>query len=245
MGEPDISVPARALGDPARGRIVSALLGDRAVPAGELARIAGISASTASEHLRVLLDAGILIVENRGRNRFFRLAGSEVSHAVEALQTISPLTEVRSLRQHRVSEELRAGRTCYDHLAGDLGLRITDLLGRAGIADGLQVGATLHPADPFPSGPIVDALRIRPPSGPRPWARGCLDWTGRRPHVAGQLGAQILSAMESQDWIVRRPDSRAVRLTARGDECLRELESWSGPRQTARRDRPANAPTPK
>jgi DNA-binding transcriptional ArsR family regulator len=225
MGEPDISVPARALGDPARGRIVSALLGDRSVPAGELARTAGVSASTTSEHLRVLVGAGLLTVDSRGRNRFYRLADSDVSHAIEALQAIAPLTEVRSLRQHRVSEQLRAGRTCYDHLAGDLGLRVTDLLTDAGIVHDLQVGAVSPPAEPFPRGPIVESLGIRPSTGSRPWARGCLDWTGRRVHVAGQVGAQILTAMESQEWIDRRPDSRAVRLTARGDEQLRELES--------------------
>ncbi len=89
-GEPDISVPARALGDPARGRIVTALLGDRAIPAGELARAAGVSASTASEHLRVLLEAGIVVVDHRGRNRFFRLANSLTTDV-----TLEPVIEVR------------------------------------------------------------------------------------------------------------------------------------------------------
>ncbi|MDA8316833.1 MAG: metalloregulator ArsR/SmtB family transcription factor, partial [Actinomycetota bacterium] len=97
-GEPDIAVPARALGDPARGRIVSALLGNRAIPAGELARIAGLSASTTSEHLRVLADAEIIIADQRGRNRYYRLTGSDVSHAIEALQAIAPQIEARSLR---------------------------------------------------------------------------------------------------------------------------------------------------
>jgi len=224
-GEPDISAPARALGDPARGRMVSALLGDRAIPASELARIAGVSASTASEHLRVLLDAGIVTVDSRGRNRFYRLADGNVSLAVEALQAIAPLTEISSLRQHRVAGELRQARACYDHLAGDLGLRITDLLCDAGIISGVQVGAASHAPDPFPSGPIVEALGIHPSAGPRPWMRGCLDWTGRRAHVAGQLGAQILEALESKEWIVRRPDTRAVGLTARGAEHLVGLES--------------------
>ena len=224
-GEPDISAPARALGDPARGRIVTALLGDRAIPASELARIAGVAASTASEHLRVLVNSGIVVVSTQGRNRFFRLANGDVSHAVEALQAIAPRAEIRSLRQHRVSDELRQARTCYDHLAGDLGLRITDLLGAAGVVSGVEVGATAHAPDPFPRGAIVQALGIRPSTGPRPWLRGCLDWTGRRAHVAGHLGAQILHTMESNEWIVRRPDSRAVRLTTWGSEQLIHLES--------------------
>jgi DNA-binding transcriptional ArsR family regulator len=224
-GEPDISITARALGDPARGRIVTALLGDRAIPAGELAREAGVSASTASEHLRILLEAGIVVVDHRGRNRLFRLANSDVSHAIEALQTISRRTEVLSLRQHRVSEELRAARTCYDHLAGDLGLRVADLLISTRVVTELQVGEPSRPPEPFPRGPVVAAFDLQPPRGNRPWARGCLDWTGRRAHAAGEVGAQILGAMKSQGWITQRLDSRAVLLTDLGAGRLRELEA--------------------
>lgn len=224
-GEPDISTPARALGDPARGRIVTALLGDRAIPAGELAREAGVSASTASEHLRVLLEAGIVVVDHRGRNRFFRLANSDVSHAIEALQAIAPRTQVRSLRQHRVSEELRTARTCYDHLAGDLGLRIADLLINARVVTELRIGEPTRPPEPFPGGPVVTAFEIQAPRGHRPWARGCLDWTGRRAHAGGQVGAQILDTMTSQGWITRGVKTRTVSLTDLGAKRLRELES--------------------
>jgi DNA-binding transcriptional ArsR family regulator len=224
-GEPDIAVPARALGDPARGRIVSALLGGRSIPAGDLARAAGVSASTASEHLRVLLAAGIVEVDHRGRNRFFRLANRDVAIAIEALQAIAPRTEIRSLRQHHVSQDLRSARSCYDHLAGDLGLRVTDLLTGSGIVTALEIGESSPPPEPFPQGPLVEALRIQPTQGRRPWARGCLDWTGRRAHVAGQVGAQILGAMDAQGWVARRADSRAIRLTDLGAVRLAELES--------------------
>jgi DNA-binding transcriptional ArsR family regulator len=227
-GEPDIAVPARALGDPARGRIVIALLGGRSIPAGDLARAAGVSASTASEHLRVLLAAGIVAADHRGRNRFFRLASSDVSLAIEALQAIAPPSEMRSLRQHHVSLELRSGRSCYDHLAGDLGLRVTDLLLRSATLTELQIGENSTPPEPFPDGPVAVAFDIRPPQGRRPWARGCLDWTGRRAHAAGQLGAQVLRAMDAQGWVARRPDSRAVRLTELGAARLAELETAVG-----------------
>ncbi len=223
-GEPDIAVPAQALGDPARGRMVAALLGGRAVPAGDLARVAGVSASTASEHLRVLLDAGIVSVEHHGRSRFFTLASTDVSAAIEALQAISPRAEIRSLRQHRVSEELRAARTCYDHLAGDLGLRLTDLLRSSGVLTELEIGQASPAPDPFPDVPVTTALDLHPPHGRRPWARGCLDWTGRRAHVAGQVGAQVLTAAEAQGWITRRAGSRAVRLSDLGADRLAELE---------------------
>ena len=233
-GDADISVPARALGDPARGRIVTALLGGRAVPAGELARAAGVSASTASEHLRVLLDAGIVTADRVGRNRFFRLTNDEVARAVEALQAIAPHTVVQSFRQHRVSADLREARTCYDHLAGDLGLRVTDLLVQAGILSGIRTAVTENAPSPFPTGPVVESLRLHPGSGPRPWSRGCLDWTGRRAHVAGQVGAQILEAMETQQWIARRPDSRAVRLTDCGALGLSTLEATISARNVAK-----------
>lgn len=226
-GEPDISVPARALGDPARARMVAALLGDRAMPAGDLAREAGVSASTASEHLRTLLGACLVHVEQRGRNRLYRLASSEVSRAVEALQGIAPTVEVQSLRAHRVSRELRAGRTCYDHLAGDLGLRMTDLLVGAGVVGALRIGEPAGPLDPFPQGPVVAALGIVPPSGRRPWVRGCLDWTGRRAHVAGQLGTQVLRSMDAQGWIQRPSTGRAVQLTSRGADTIAFLEAES------------------
>ncbi len=222
-GEPDIAAPARALGDSARGLMASALLGHRQIPAGELARIAGVSASTASEHLHVLLAAGVVSVEHRGRGRFYRLANDDVARVVEALQVIAPRREIRSLTQATVSAELSAGRTCYDHLAGDLGLRIADLLVAAELASGLDVGSTLYAPQPFPDNLVTQTLGLLPPLGRRPWIRGCLDWSGRRAHVAGQVGAQVLSTMEARGWITRRPSTRAVLLTPYGAEELQLL----------------------
>lgn len=224
-GEPDIAVPARAIGDPARARIVSALLGGVGLPAGELARTVGLSASTTSEHLAVLATAGIVVAERDGRRRNYRLASAAVAHAVEALQAISPTTEVRSLRQHRATRDLREARTCYDHLAGDLGLRVTDLLRRHHVVGDLTAGCVAGAPEPFPDGAVVAAFGIRPPRGRRPWARGCLDWTGRRPHLGGQIGAQILTTVRADGWIATRPGSRAVRLTDTGQERMRELEA--------------------
>lgn len=175
-GEPDISVPARALGDPARALMASALLGNRQIPASELARVAGVSASTASEHLRVLMNAELIDVEQRGRNRFYRLASESAARAVEALQGIAPLREVRSLRQSSISADLRHARTCYDHLAGDLGMRVTDLLTRSGVLSSLAVGESVDAPSPFPQGVIVDTLQLRPPQGARAW--GGAAWIG-------------------------------------------------------------------
>jgi DNA-binding transcriptional ArsR family regulator len=225
-GEPEIAVPARAMGDPARARMLSALLGERALSAGELARIARLSPSSTSEHLHVLAEAGLVLVDNQGRHRYYRLANSDVARAIESLQAIAPLAQVNSLRAHRASREMREARTCYDHLAGDLGLRVTDLLHREGIIDQLEVGSVGQPPKPFPDNQIVRALGLRESEGSRrPWTRGCLDWTGRRPHAAGQVGAQVLSAFRANGWITPRPDSRAVQLTTIGERRLQELES--------------------
>lgn len=225
-GEPEIAVPARAMGDPARARMLSALLGERALSAGELARIARLSPSSTSEHLHVLAEAGLVLVDNQGRHRYYRLANSDVARAIESLQAIAPHAEVNSLRQHRASREMREARTCYDHLAGDLGLRLTDLLHQGGIIDELDVGSVGHQPKPFPDNQIVRALGLHESEGSRrPWTRGCLDWTGRRPHAAGQVGAQVLSAFRANGWITPRPGSRAVQLTTIGERRLQELES--------------------
>lgn len=225
-GEPEIAVPARAIGDPARARMLSALLGERALSSGELGRIARLSPSSTSEHLHLLAEAGLVLVDNQGRHRFYRLANSDVARAIESLQAIAPLARISSLRQHRASREMREARTCYDHLAGDLGLRLTDLLHQGGIIDELVVGSVGQPPKPFPDNHIVRTLGLREPDGSRrPWTRGCLDWTGRRPHAAGQVGAQVLAAFRANGWITPRPDTRAVQLTTAGEHLLQELES--------------------
>jgi len=128
LADVDISPVAALLGDPTRATILSALHDGRALPAGELARRAGVGASTASEHLSRLVEGGILAVERTGRHRYFRLASAEVAHACEALAAIAPTRPVRSLREATVGAELARARLCYDHLAGALGVAVTDAL---------------------------------------------------------------------------------------------------------------------
>ena len=191
---------------------MSALLANRSIPAGELARIAGLSASTTSEHLRVLTDAGIVLAMTEG-SRFYRLTNSDVSHAIEALQAIAPRTEIRSLHQHRISEELHQTRTCYDHLA----LRLGDLLVRQKIIGELQVGRVIRSPKPFPSGPVPTTLGIGPPRGRRPWARGCLRldrtappyrWSSRHPNTQHSAGQRM-------DHVAVGKQSRPARRTRR------------------------------
>ena len=219
IGDVDISPVASLLGDPARARIVQALHDGRALPAGELARRAGIRAQTASGHLAKLVAARLLAVERTGRHRYFRLAGADVARAVEALSAIAPPATAGSLKQAVVGEALAEARTCYDHLAGRLGVALTDaLLDRQAIvateAD-FALGAGLDD--------LLDALAIGNLPPRRRAAVRCLDWSERRPHVGGALGAAICSRAFEEGWIERLPGSRAVKVTGPGAKAFASL----------------------
>lgn len=219
IADVDVSPVAALLGDPARARIAQALHDGRALPAGELARRAGIRPSTASEHLAKLVDGRLLSVERTGRHRYFRLASDDVAHAIEALAAIAPAAAPRSLRQATVGEALAAARTCYDHLAGALGVSVTNSL--------LAREALVERDGSFALGPGADGtlallgIASLPPR--RPAARRCLDWSERRPHVAGGIGAAICARALEQRWVERLPGSRALRLTEAGRAAFASL----------------------
>jgi len=220
-GDVDIAPVAALLGDSARAAIVGALHDDRAWTAGELARRAGIAPSTASEHLRRLIDGGLLAVERSGRQRHFRLASGEVAHAVEALAAIAPRRPVRSLRAANTASALEAARTCYDHLAGRLGVAIAESLVRLEALNADNGGFARGPrAAEVLSDLGVDLASIS--RRRRPFALDCLDWTERRPHVAGVLGAALASRSLEAGWVERLEHSRALRVTAEGRIALRE-----------------------
>lgn len=222
-----LHVPAALIGDPARAAMLLELLGAGRRSVGDLARVAGVAPSTASAHVRALADAGLVRTDRAGRQRLVRLAGADVARALEALLVIAPARAPRSLRGHRVAADLVAGRTCYDHLAGDLGLRVTDLLVRVGVAPSLTPGGTAGAPRSWPPHPVVTAWRLRAldPTARRPFTRGCQDWTGGRPHLAGRLGRQVLDVLTGEGWLEPRPGSRAVRLTGRGERGLADLEA--------------------
>jgi DNA-binding transcriptional ArsR family regulator len=215
-GDVDIAPVAALLGDPARAAIVGALHEGRSLPAGELARRAGVSASTASEHLAKLVGGGLLVSESSGRHRYFRLAGPGVAHAFEALSALAPRKPVHSLRGARIGDALAEARTCYDHLAGRLGVAIADSL--------LSHGAVVERDGCFELGPAVDqvlatlGLSVAALPGRRPAVLRCLDWSERRPHLAGALGTAICAKAFEAEWIERLPGSRAVRVTTAGKQ---------------------------
>lgn len=203
------------MGNPARGRMLAALLGGRALPASELSRIARVSPSTGSAHLARLAEAGLVLVEQHGRHRYHRLAGDEVAHAVEALSALAPPRPVRSLREDAQATAERAARSCYDHLAGALGVAVSDRLCELGALD----RASLSLLDPAPFRTLgVDVATVH--RGRRPLTRSCLDWSERRPHLAGALGAAVLQALLASRWVTRLPQGRGLAVTPAGDEHL-------------------------
>lgn len=214
-GDADVAAIAAVMGHPARGRMLCALMGGRALPAGELAQIAGVAAPTASAHLTRLVDAGLVAVERQGRHRYHRLAGHQVAEAVESLAVLAPPRPVRSLRDAGRTCAERMARSCYDHLAGALGVAVTDRLCVSGALD--RSSLALRDPDVFDRlGVDVDALT----GGRRPVTRSCLDWSERLPHLAGGLGAGVLTALVARGWLVRVPQGRAVLVTPTGSDGL-------------------------
>jgi DNA-binding transcriptional ArsR family regulator len=220
MQEVDLAAGASAIADPARAAMLDALLDGAPRSAGALAREAGVAASTASHHLGRLLDAGLIVVEPDGRRRAFRLARPEVADALEALALVSPPRASRTLRRAMRAEAERTARTCYDHLAGKLGVAVCDALLRAGAI--APDGGRAYALGPSADRAFAALGVVLPQVSRRAYARPCLDWSERRPHLAGTLGAAVADTMLERDWVTRVPQTRALRVTDAGREGLRE-----------------------
>ncbi len=230
-GDADIAAAAALMGEPARASVLLALAGGRALAASTLAAEAQVAPSTVSGHLARLVDGGLITVETSGRHRYYRLGSPQVAEAVEALARISPTQPVRSLRQATHAEAIRQARTCYDHLAGRLGVALCDALVDSGVvrvetrADG--------PGDPVLGAGRAKrfvltghgrevlgrlAVALDPPTR-RPLVRYCVDWSEQRPHLSGWLGAALLQRFVALGW-VRRSERRVVRVNASGRSAL-------------------------
>jgi len=204
---------AALVADPARAAMLTALLNGQSLPAGELARIAGVSAQSASMHLAQLVDGAFLKVAREGRHRYYRISRPEVAHAIEALGVIS------TVKQYTPSGADRAlcyARTCYDHLAGELGVQLRSALERDHFIEpaGDREYELTRRGEDFLArwGIDVEALR----RSRRSFARRCLDWTVRRDHLAGALGAAICQKLLELRWITRDRRSRAVHVSLAG-----------------------------
>lgn len=206
------------VGDPGRANMLSALLDGRALTATELAWTAGIAPATASEHLGKLVAGGLLTVARQGRHRYFRLASSEVAAMLEGMMVVANGAEASAPRRRatpRIDPALRQARTCYDHLAGRLGVALSDaLVANGSVVLGDEAGEVTETGRAF-----LARFGIAPEApGPtrRLFCRPCLDWSERRPHLAGVLGAALCRRCGELGWIRRGRDSRAVAITAEG-----------------------------
>ncbi|MFD0694460.1 ArsR/SmtB family transcription factor [Paenibacillus sp. GCM10027628] len=212
---PNIVEVASLIGEPSRIAILLHLLGGKSLPASELARAARITPQTASSHLSKMVEGGLLVHESYGRHKYYRLAGAEVAYALEALQAIASPKPIRSLRESDQLRALRYARTCYDHLAGQVGVALTDRL--------LQLGLLQEEGKDFILSPEgkqrlalfgVDVEEER--KRRRHYARQCLDWSERRHHLSGTLGAALTKRLFELRWIERLEGVRAVRVTPEG-----------------------------
>jgi DNA-binding transcriptional ArsR family regulator len=233
-GDADIAAIGRLLSDQTRCTMLQSLGDGRALPAGRLGRDAGVAASTASEHLARLVDGGLLTVESHGRHRFYRLAGPDVGRLMELVAGLAPPRSVRTLTDSVRGDALRTARTCYDHLAGRLGVAVFDALVRHQVLVGHD-GSFVPGSDRLSSrGSAVDyqlgegapALLDELGAGMeqlplrRPAVRYCVDWSEQRHHLAGGLGALLTSRMFTLRWLERGEQSRTVHVTDAGSRGL-------------------------
>ena len=210
------------IGDASRAAMLSALLDGRALTAGELARVAWIAPQTASSHLARLVDAGLLALEAQGRHRYYRIANADVAHAIEALSAIATQQAPSPAVRPRLTA-IRCARTCYDHLAGQLGVGLADaLLARGILSRSARQFVVTAAGEPWLQQFGIDVEQVR--QSKRTFATTCLDWTERRHHVGGALGAALAARCFEQGWVAKIDGSRALRVTVAGRLALdREL----------------------
>ncbi|MCT4357373.1 winged helix-turn-helix domain-containing protein [Streptomyces sp. Je 1-79] len=221
MASKDLAALAALFADETRAAFVLALLDGRAWTAGELARHARVAPSTASEHLGKLVAGGVLAEERQGRHRYVRLADSGIAHLVEDLAARSEpgrKAPPRTLRAASAGQAMARGRTCYDHLAGRLGITIAEAMTARGLLR-QDTGFALTDRGVAWFGERGLVLEAK---GRRPVARGCLDWTERKPHLAGIAGAALCRHALDSGWCVRIGSERAVKVTADGERALHE-----------------------
>jgi len=216
--EANIAFPAALIGDPTRAAILMALMDGRAQPASALAYMANVTPQSASNHLAKLMDGGMLTVETQGRHRYYRLASAEIATVLEALANLAPCT--RHLRQPLTPKgrTLRFARSCYDHLAGQLGVALAAALEQRALITqtdqpAKRYGLTAAGHEWFGMLNIDTTVKH---GGRTLQARCCLDWTERRYHLGGTLGAALLARVEALGWLQRNRETRAVQLTELG-----------------------------
>lgn len=215
---PNIAEIAALIGDPARANMLTALMDGRALTVSELAQVAGVTLPTASGHLSRMEAAGLLAAEKQGRHRYLRLSGGDVAAAIESLMELAQRTGAVRVRTGPRDPALRAARVCYDHLAGARAVALASGLEERGLMiDGAlsDAGRAWFAARGFARG-----------EGRRPFCRPCLDWSERRPHVGGALGAAILTRALDKGW-ARRGEGRVIAFSDAGGRAFDRLFALS------------------
>ena len=218
---PNISYIAKLIAEPTRAIILDCLMNNQALPASELAYMAKVSNPTISSHLSKLIEGNLLTVEQHGRHRYYRIANQEVAEVLEKLGTIAPTVQVRSLKQSNQLKQVRYARTCYDHLAGKLGVEITEKLLHKEfliLEEGEYIVTEQGKQWFLNFGINIETAHIKR----RVFAKPCLDWSERRYHISGWLGSAIAKLFFEQEWITKTDKSRAVHLTQKGMKLLKD-----------------------
>jgi DNA-binding transcriptional ArsR family regulator len=210
-GDTNLAAVGALLAEPARAKVLLALTDGRSLAASVLATEAGVAPSTVSHHLGRLVDAGLITAVARGRHRYFALAGPQVAELIEAVARVAPPQQINSLREGTRAHAVRYARSCYDHLAGKVGVAVTDALQEQGAlvaSDGAGYIVTDEGAS------ALAELGIDTRAGET--VRSCLDWTEQRNHIAGALGKALMTRVLDLGWLTRDAKTRALRLTDDG-----------------------------
>jgi DNA-binding transcriptional ArsR family regulator len=215
---PDIALVASLVGDPARSNMLTALMSGKALTASELAHEAGVTPQTASSHLAKLEAGGLVEPEKQGRHRYYRLTGPDVAAVLEGLMGVAARVGHLRVRTGPKDPELRRARVCYDHLAGDFGVQMLDAMTRQQLVRRERNEISLTAAgEKFVARKLqIDVAGLRHPR--RPVCKSCLDWSARRSHLAGTLGAAILNRLYELKWATRAPGNRIVQFTRNGEK---------------------------
>jgi DNA-binding transcriptional ArsR family regulator len=227
----DMAMVGALIGDPARANILAALMDGRALTATELAYIASVAPQTASGHLAKLVDANLLALAKQGRHRYYRVVSPLEGQMLEGIMNVAAVqVPPRARTVSRIDEHMCTARTCYDHIAGRLGVGMADaLVERGQIVLTEDGGEITEPGAAFFSSFGID-LAVRRKSH-RAFCRPCLDWSERRPHIAGIIGAALCRRCLELGWIERRRDTRALAITGNGQRGFADAFGVQPPRQ--------------
>lgn len=227
--EPDMTLIASLIGDPSRSMMLSALMGGEALTATELANESGVTKQTASSHLQKLVSGHLLEMEKQGRHHYYRIADSEVAYLLETIMTVSGGLGMKKTKPGPKDERLRRARVCYDHLAGEMGVKLLDSFMSKGLfcfSEGQQNQSQFMLNEKGNAvfqdfGIDTDLLN----KAKRPVCRTCIDWSVRRPHLAGSLGAAILNQFYAKNWVIKSETPRLLLFTPKGEAAFRKFIS--------------------